>query len=180
MGHLIPNKRLENLEIRISFCTKKRFKKSCCSQGSTVLCSRAHELHVAPSKPFSLRVFILTDSVFVLLKYLLFNCIKTSFGLQAEKGNANMVETPCHGNSRESMCELQPHAAALWDSLACTAAQERSTSSLRSSMVRGLVSTIMASLLCHFVMTTSTLLDSQGNISKSSYPTNAFNTPAMF
>lgn len=116
----------------------------------------------------------------MLLKYLLFNCIKTSFGLQAEKGNANMVETPCHGNSLESMCELQPRAAALWDSLACTAARERSTSSLRSSMVRGLVSTIVASLLCHFVMTTSTLLDSQGNISKSSYPTNAFNTPAMF
>ena len=91
-----------------------------------------------------------------------------------------MAETPCFGNSHESMCELQPHAAALQDSLVCTVAQERSTSALRSSMVGGLVSRTMASLLCQVVMTTSTLLDRQGSISHSSYPTGGFDTPARF
>lgn len=91
-----------------------------------------------------------------------------------------MVETPCLGNSHKSMCELQRHAAALQDSLVCTAAQQRSTSTLRSSTVEGLISRTMASLLCQVVMTTWTLLDRQGNISHSSYPTGNFNTPARF
>lgn len=55
-----------------------------------------------------------------------------------------MVEAPCLDNSHESMCELQP--AALQDSPISSAAQERSTSALGSSMVLGFVSRLHLSL----------------------------------
>lgn len=86
-----------------------------------------------------------------------------------------MVEIPCLGICHESMCDLHPHTAALQDSLVCTAMQERGTSTLRSSMVRGSVSRTMASLLSQVVMTPWIPL-----ISHSSYPTGIFNTPARF
>jgi len=82
-----------------------------------------------------------------------------------------VVETPCLDNSHEPMCELQPRAAALQDSLVCTAAQERSISALRTSMVRGLVSRTMASLHCQVVMTASI-----PPVSHRKYPTGIFNS----
>lgn len=129
----------------------------------------------------------LSDGVSVLWKYLLMNCIKTPFHLQAVPGNANMVEAPCLDSSHESMCELQP--AAPQGSPGASAAQEKSTrAALGSSMVWGFVSRSMAlpgsvrssGLHRHWcghecVMWSCTTTDRV--ISHRSYPIDGFNIP---
>jgi len=82
MGHLFPSKRRENMEIRISFCTKKYkgLKIIVAAKAVQFLCSQAHVLHVRVNTIFLEGIF-LCDSLSVLLKYLLMDCIKTSFGL---------------------------------------------------------------------------------------------------